>query len=337
MHNLFIHPILHRQQGHSFRFALHNTLHKSLVEPSLHCRNTLDSRWQLAVVTGEYHSRCPAHRNPTCCLKRLCRLVYEEGAKFHPVEQTVGTAHKSTCYYPRLPEYLCSDTQVEFYLSLLQSFQFLMERSVTPLSIGTQFTYSLTYSPQLGIIRMRLKPPFVCKRQHLVIHTGRISNAQHINSSVNQFLGYPIHRHITLCAHEHLVLPAQCLENGLDESCGLSCSGRAMHHSHILCPEYLIYCPFLRSIKKWKLHRGERECLCLLTAVEQVAQVAQPTLCPDSAVESLKHQSVCGFVESQLHCQRLCRLQCHNVGSIRHHNHHPVAIHIIHHSRQILS
>ena len=35
---------------------------------------------------------------------------------------------------------------------------------------------------------MRLELPFVCETEHLVIHTGRIADAQDIDAPVDEFL-----------------------------------------------------------------------------------------------------------------------------------------------------
>ena len=121
-HYRLVHPVLHLQQCHSLRFVLYYTLHKGLVKSTLHCSNTLDSWRQLAVIAGKYHSRCPAYGYPAGCLKSLGSLINEERTEFHSVEQSVGTAHESTCYHPCLSEYLRPDAQVKFYLTLLQAF-----------------------------------------------------------------------------------------------------------------------------------------------------------------------------------------------------------------------
>ena len=99
------------------------------------------------MVAGKHYTSGTANWNPTGCLQGLCRLVDEQSAELHAVEQTVGTANKCAGDDSCLAEYLVAYAQFEFYVALLHSFKFLVECAVTALAVGTQLAYRLPYAP----------------------------------------------------------------------------------------------------------------------------------------------------------------------------------------------
>ena len=172
---------------------------------------------------------------------------------------------------------------------------------------------------------MRLEAPLVGKREHLIVHTGRIADAEHIDAAINQFLGDPIDSHIALGTDQHLTLAAQRLVDGFDKGGGLARAWRAVHHSHILRPQHLVDGLFLRRIQIREMHRGEREGLCLLLRIEEIAQIAESALPLDGAIEGVEHRLVARLVEEELHAYPLSPLDIDELTVIRHGNNHSVA------------
>ena len=115
---------------------------------------------------------------------------------------------------------------------------------------------------------MTLETALVGEAQHLVVHTGRVSDTEHVDASIHQFFRNPVHRHIALCTHQHLTLSHQGFVDGFHQSCGLSGSRRSVNNRHVLSPEHLVHSSFLGRIEPWELHRFEGESACLLMRIE---------------------------------------------------------------------
>ena len=196
--------------------------------------------------------------------------------------------------------------------------------------MGSQLTDSFTDGPKHLIVGMSLKTTLVGKREHLVVHTRRITYSQHIDATINEFLRYPVNGHIALCTHQHLVFTSQCLIDSLHEGCGLSRSRRTMYHSHILCPQYPIDGLFLCMVQIWEMHRSKRECLSFLTRVEEVTQITQASLRLHHTVKCLKHRLITCLVEEQLDTHLFSALHINQLPVVWHSHHHPVAIHVAH-------
>ena len=111
---------------------------------------------------------------------------------------------------------------------------------------------------------MCLELPFVCETEHLVIHTGRIADAQDIDAPVDEFFRDPVYCHIALCTDQHLALPHQCLIDGFDQCRRLSCSRRTVDDRHILRPQNPVDRPLLRRVQPRQANRSKGEFLCLL-------------------------------------------------------------------------
>ena len=115
---------------------------------------------------------------------------------------------------------------------------------------------------------MTLETALVGEAQHLVVHTGRVSDTEHIHTSIHQFFRNPIHRHVALCTHQHLSLSHQGFVDGFHQGCSLSGSRRSVNDGHILRPKHLVHSPFLGRIEPRELHRFEGESACLLMRIE---------------------------------------------------------------------
>lgn len=64
---------------------------------------------------------------------------------------------------------------------------------------------------------MRLETAFICEREHLVIDTSGVPDAQDVNASIYQFLRDAVYGGITLGANDHLILPVKGLVNGFHQ------------------------------------------------------------------------------------------------------------------------
>ena len=60
--------------------------------------------------------------------------------------------------------------------------------------------------------------------------------------------------------------------------------------------------------------------------IEEIAQVAQPSLGSHHAVQGLEHRAVAGLVERQLHAYVLRTLHIDELPIVRHTHHHAVVI-----------
>ena len=145
---------------------------------------------------------------------------------------------------------------------------------------------------------MTLEAALVGEAQHLVVHTGRVSDTEHVDASIHQFFGNPVHRHIALCTHQHLTLSHQGFVDGFHQGRGFSGSRRSVNNGYILRPKHLIHSSFLGRIEPRKLHRGKRESARLLIRIEQVAEISQSVVLRlHHSIQSLEHQLVAGFIK----------------------------------------
>ena len=143
--------------------------------------------------------------------------------------------------------------------------------------------------------------PFISKSEHFIVYTCWITYAQHIDSTVNKLLTYPVYSHITLCTDHHLALSHQCFVDGFNQRCGLSCTWRTMNHSHILCPQNLVHSLFLCWIQPRQTNRSERKLLNFLSGIEQITQISKSIApCFHRTIQCIKHHSIACFVETQL-------------------------------------
>ena len=115
---------------------------------------------------------------------------------------------------------------------------------------------------------MTLETALVGEAQHLVVHTGRVSDTEHVDASIHQFFRNPVHRHIALCTHQHLTLSHQGFVDGFYQGCSLSGSRRSVNDGNILRPEHLVHSSFLGRIEPWELHWFEGESASLLMRIE---------------------------------------------------------------------
>ena len=174
------------------------------------------------------------------------------------LKHTVGGTGECAGYDTRLAEERRAYAQLQFGGTALQAVHLLMPRLGASATLLAQFAYGLAYAPQLRIVGMGLKAPFVGERQHLVVDTCRIAYAQHGNATVDEFLRNPVDRHVALSAHQHLALTAQRLVYSLNQSGSLARSGRAVHDGNILGTHHLAHGVLLRGIEPWQY--GGVEC-----------------------------------------------------------------------------
>ena len=184
----------------------------------------------------------------------------------------------------------------------------------------------------MGVVGVRLETALVGEGKHLVVHLCRIAYAQHIDATVDELFRYPVDSHVALCTDKYLVLALQCLKNCLNKCRCLAGSGRTMYNGYVLSAKHLVDGVRLRVVEKRERHGLEGECLCLLTGIEQVAQVAQASFCTYGALQCLEHQPVARLVEAALHRQPFRRLHTHYVGPVRNSNYHSVTINKTHHA-----
>ena len=214
------------------------------------------------MVAGKYHPRHPSDRNPTSRLKRLCCLIDKQRAELLTLEQSVCRANQCTGDDTSLTKELGVYAHFEFGGPFFQAFHLLMVFLIATLAVRPQLTDSLTDSPEQFVVGMTLETSFVGEREHLIIHSRRIAYTQHVDATIDEFLGDPVDRHITLSTYQHLVLATQCLIDSLNEGGCLTCSRRTVNDSHVLRPQHLVYRILLGLIEIRKMHRSKTECLC---------------------------------------------------------------------------
>ena len=296
-----VHAVLHGEQRHHVGLVLHYALHQRAPQAHLHGLVALHRGRQLAVVAGEHHPADAPHGYPAGGLKGLGGLVDEQRAELHAVEQAVGAAHKCGGDHPRLAKQFAVDAHLQFGGARLQTLHLLVIVLAAALPPAAQLAHGLAYSPQLRVVGVGLEAPLIGGRQHLVVDLGGVAQPQHVDATVGELLGNPVYRHVALRAHQHLVLPAQSLVDGLDERGGLPRAGRPMHDGHVLGTQHLVDGPLLSLVQVGEVHGLDGELGRLLARVEKVAQVAQPPFALYGTVERTEHGAVARLVEKQLH------------------------------------
>ena len=293
---------MYLEQRHHLRLHLDDTLHQCLSQSCLQGGNALHRRRQLTVVTSQYHPADATHGNPAGGLQCLCRLVDKQRAELHAVQQPMGRTHQRAGNDTCLAEQFGVDAYLQFRGTAFQAFQLLVD-GFSPLAVTAQFADGLTDGPQLRVVRMCLEAPFVGKAQHLVVDTRRVADAQHMDSPVNELFRNPIDGHVTLGAHQNLRLPHQRLTYSLHQRRRLTRSRRSVYDGHVLGMQHLVDCPLLGSIQIAETHVFESQCLGLLSGIEKVPQITQPSLGTQHAVQGIKHAAVARLVKRQLHAR----------------------------------
>ena len=318
--------------------VFHDALHQRLAQSAFQGGDTLHGGRQLTMVAGKNHARGLADGNPAGGFEGLGSLIYKQGAEFHPLQQSVRGAHQRTGDDAGLAEEFALYADFKFRGALLQPFHLLVIFVVTAFPARPQFAECLAGSPQLRIVGMRLKPPFVGEGEHLVVDARGVADAEHGNTTVEQFLTDPIHRHVTLGTHQHLTLAHECLVDGLYECGGLARSRRSVHNHHVLGSQHAVHGLLLRLVQIGEREGREGERLRLdvaRTRIEQVAQIGQPVAVGfHHAVERVEHHLVTGLVERQLHAHLFGVLEVAQRHIVGHDHHHAVAVHITHGARK---
>lgn len=96
---------------------------------------------------------------------------------------------------------------------------------------------------------MQLKTAFICEREHLVIDTSGVPDAQDVNASIYQFLRDAVYGGIALSANDHLILPVKGLVNGFRQGGYFPGSGRTVCDRCSLRSQYLVYGFLLRAVQ----------------------------------------------------------------------------------------
>ena len=299
---------------------------------------TFHRRRQLAMVTGQNHPVGFPQRNPAGRFQRLCRLVNEYRSELLSHQQTVGASHQRAGNHPCLTEQSFVDADFQFRGPVFQRIDFLP--NALPVgsfpAAGIQFAHGLADTPQLGVIRMRLKAPLIGERQHLVVYPAGIPDAQYTHAPVDQLLTDPVDGHVALCADQHLIFPVEGFINGFHQRGCLSRSGRAVYDGHILGMQHLVDRLFLRGVQPRETHRLKRESGYGLCAMENIPQFRQTVvLRTEHLLDGLEHQPVAGLVEIQLYPQHFLALQSQQRIGIRQNHHHAVFLHIVHRGHKI--
>lgn len=178
----------------------------------------------------------------------------------------------------------------------------LSERPFAP--AGVELADGTPHAVEQRIVGMGLEASFVSERQHLVVHPHGIADAEHRDAPVDQFLGNPVHGHVALGTHQHLVLAVECLVDGFDQCGGLARSRRPVYDGHVLGPEHFVHGAFLRSVQPGETERSEVQLCGRACAVEDVAQFSQASvLVVHHGAERGEHQFVDVFIKAQLYAQ----------------------------------
>ena len=101
-HYVLVHAVLHGEQRHRLRLALHDALHERRAQSAFQRGYALDGGRKLAVVACEHHTRRPAYGYPARRLESLRRLVDEECAELHAFQQPACRPCERGCYHPCL-------------------------------------------------------------------------------------------------------------------------------------------------------------------------------------------------------------------------------------------
>ena len=127
------------------------------------------------MVAGQHHSRNSSQGNPAGSFKGLGGLVDKQRTELLAVQKAIGRAYERGGNDTSLTKQLTIDAYLQFRGAALQTFQLLMELLITPSPMVAQVADSLADSPQMRIVGMSLKATLIGKRQHLVVHTRRIT------------------------------------------------------------------------------------------------------------------------------------------------------------------
>ena len=174
---------------------------------------------------------------------------------------------------------------------------------------------------------MALESAFVGEGQHLVVHTGGIADAEHVDTMINQFLADPIHCHIALGTHQHLRLAVEGLVDGFHEGGGLACAWRPVDNGHILGQQHLIHGLLLCGVEPGEGQGLEHIFLRLAHACEDVAKFGQTVVLGiDGIVQGMEHGAVARFVEIELDTQSLTVLHVNQGLAAWEHHHHPTGV-----------
>ena len=115
------------------------------------------------MITRKDDSRCSTNGYPAGCFKGLCSLIDEQSGELltlhYPIVSTNEGGSNDTC----LSKQLGIDAYLKLRSTALQSVHLLMIAFRTFLSVVPQFSNSLPNRPQLWVVWMRFKLPFVCK------------------------------------------------------------------------------------------------------------------------------------------------------------------------------
>ena len=257
------------------------------------------------MVAGKNHAVGPTDGNPACRLERLGCLVNEKGAEPFAVEQLVGCTHQGRCDDAHLPEDVVVDAHLEFHGHFLEAVEFLVEMLGLLATAPPHLAHVAPHLPQLGVVGVVGKAPFVGETQHLVVDARGVADAQDGYAAIHQFLADPVDGGVALGAHQDLGLAHERLVDGLDQGGRLARAWWAVQHAHVLGPQNIVHGPLLARIQPREAHVLETEGLDRLAAVKQVAQIGQAVaLGVDDALQGVKHHAVTRLVKEQLHAQR---------------------------------
>lgn len=159
------------------------------------------------MVAREDNSSGSAHRNPAGGFERLGGFVDEKGRKFHPLKQSRGAPDECAGNDVGTVEEVVVDAYLKFGGPAFQTFDFGVPL-VCAASGSLQLSDGFPYAPKVGVVGMRFKTPSIRRRQHLVVDSCWIPDAEHVDTSVGKLFRNPVHGHIALGADKHLTLPS---------------------------------------------------------------------------------------------------------------------------------
>ena len=162
-HDLFVHAVLHLEEGDCLGVVFHDAFHERLAEARFQGCETLDGGRQLAVVAGENDARHSADGDPAGSFECLSRLVNEERTEFLTFEQAVGRAHEGTGDDAGLAEELGVDADLQFGGAFFEAFQFLVKTVAATFAMGAEIADSFPDAPEEGVVGMCLEATLVGK------------------------------------------------------------------------------------------------------------------------------------------------------------------------------
>ena len=217
-----------------------------------------------------------------------------------PHQEFVGRANQGASHHTCLVKELGVDGHFNLAGSVAQTCYLLMH-VVATLAVLLDLADGLADAPQFRIFGMTLKLALVGEREHLVVHSRGVANAKDGHTMIHEFFANPIDRHVALSAHEHLCFTMQRLVDGFNQCGCLSCSGRSMHHFHILCPQHLVHCLFLCLVQPRECDGREGALLWFQLSCKDILQVCQTiVLRIDSIIKCMKHSLIRCFIKVKL-------------------------------------